>query len=256
MTQDRAEIGWPVWRNPANIAAGAGATCWPGTPIALPPACYRSAASAQRKPIGVRQLSKPSQRAVRASERSKRAGAVPADGRAKRARKPLAELLGEQRVAGLHIDLRSMALVSNIHRASGIIREHFERCVLEDADLHWSAFVTLWCLWIYGDLETRRLALEAGVAKSTLSSILNMLESRRLVRRRTNELERRLVIVNLTAAGVEMISGLFPKFNAEETRIVARLSAKQMKAATEAIRVILGTIADLDAPAEGADDGG
>jgi DNA-binding MarR family transcriptional regulator len=201
-------------------------------------------------------LSKAGQRAARSAAKPKRADGARRDGRPARSRKPLAELLGEQRVAGLHIDLRSMALVSNIHRASGIIREHFERSVLEDPDLHWSAFVTLWCLWIYGDLETRRLAVEAGIAKSTLSSILNMLEGRKLVRRRVNELERRLVIVNLTGAGAEMISGLFPKFNAEETRIVARLTVKQMQAATDAIRIILGTIADLDGPAEGADDGG
>ncbi|HEX9448286.1 MAG TPA: MarR family transcriptional regulator [Dongiaceae bacterium] len=167
---------------------------------------------------------------------------------ATRLQKPLAELLGEQRVAGLRINLDSMALVSNIHRASGFIREHFERSILAEADLHWSAFVTLWCLWIYGELETRRLALEAGVAKSTLSSILNMLEDRKLVRRRTNELERRLVIVNLTASGAELISALFPKFNAEETRIVARLSPKQIKAATDAIRIILATINEIDGP--------
>lgn len=168
-------------------------------------------------------------------------------GSRKKTRKPLAELLGEQRVAGLRINLDSMALVSNIHRASGFIRQHFERTVLEEAGLHWSAFVTLWCLWIYGELETRRLAAETGVAKSTLSSILNMLEARKLVRRRANELERRLVIVNLTAAGAELISALFPKFNAEETRISSRLSLKQMKATTDAIRVILATIAELDA---------
>ncbi len=149
-------------------------------------------------------------------------------------------------MAGLRINLESMALVSNIHRASGFIRDHFERAILGEADLHWSAFVTLWCLWIYGELETRRLAAEAGVAKSTLSSILNMLEGRKLVRRRTNELERRLVIVNLTASGAELISSLFPKFNAEETRIVARLGPKQIQAATDAIRLILATIADLD----------
>jgi DNA-binding MarR family transcriptional regulator len=108
--------------------------------------------------------------------------------------------------------------------------------------------VTLWCLWIYGELETRRLAMEAGVAKSTLSSILNMLEGRKLVRRRTNELERRLVIVNLTSSGAELISALFPKFNAEETRVVARLSQKQITAATDAIRIILATINEIDGP--------
>jgi DNA-binding MarR family transcriptional regulator len=160
--------------------------------------------------------------------------------------KPLQEILGERRVAGLRINLDSMALVSNIHRASMFIRDHFERTVLEEAELHWSAFVTLWCLWIYGELETRRLAIEAGIAKSTLSSILNMLEGRKLVRRRTNELERRLVIVNLTAQGAELIASIFPKFNAEETRIVERLSPRQMQAATDAIRIILATITDLD----------
>jgi DNA-binding MarR family transcriptional regulator len=178
------------------------------------------------------------------------ASAAPRKAAEKRQAKPLAEVLGEKRVAGLRVNLESMALVSNIHRASGFIRDHFERAILKDADLHWSAFVTLWCLWIYGELETRRLAAEAGVAKSTLSSILNMLEARKLVRRRTNELERRLVIVNLTASGAEVISGLFPKFNAEETRIVERLSPKQIQAATEAIRLILATIIELDGIAE------
>ena len=164
----------------------------------------------------------------------------PATGAARRkAKKPLAEILGEQKVAGLRINLQSMALISNIHRASGLIRQHFERTVLEEAGLHWSAFVTLWCLWIYGELETRRLAAETGVAKSTLSSILNMLEGRKLIRRRANEEERRLVIVNLTAAGAELIKS-------EETRIAARLTPKQMSAATDAIRTILATIAELD----------
>ena len=166
-----------------------------------------------------------------------------------RSKKPLAEVLGEQRVAGLRINLESMALVSNIHRASTTIRDHFERSVLTEAGLHWSAFVALWCLWIYGELETRRLAVEAGVAKSTLSGILNTLEARRLVRRRVNEAERRLVIVNLTAAGAALISTLFPRFNAEETRIVARLSHAEMRAATDAIRTILATIAEIDEPA-------
>lgn len=163
-------------------------------------------------------------------------------------RKPLAEVLGERRVASLGVNLDSMALVSNIHRASAAIRDHFERCVLTDSDLHWSAFVTLWCLWIYGELETRKLAVEAGVAKSTLSGILNTLESRKLVKRRTNEAERRLVIVNLTASGDALITSLFPRFNAEETRIVGGLSARQMHSATEALRAILATIEKIDGP--------
>jgi DNA-binding MarR family transcriptional regulator len=163
-------------------------------------------------------------------------------------KKPLAEVLGERRVASLGVNLDSMALVSNIHRASAAIRDHFERCVLTEADLHWSAFTTLWCLWIYGELETRKLAIEAGVAKSTLSGILNALEARKLVKRRTNEAERRLVIVNLTSAGDTLITSLFPRFNAEETRIVGGLSGKQMLSATDVLRAILATIEKIDGP--------
>jgi DNA-binding MarR family transcriptional regulator len=163
-------------------------------------------------------------------------------------KKPLAEVLGERKVAGLHINLDSMALVSNIHRASAAIRDHFEHFVLTEADLHWSAFVTLWCLWIYGELETRKLAVEAGVAKSTLSGILNTLEARKLVKRRTNEAERRLVIVNLTTSGNMLITSLFPRFNGEETRIVGGLPAKQRQAATDALRAIIATIDEIDGP--------
>jgi DNA-binding MarR family transcriptional regulator len=163
-------------------------------------------------------------------------------------KKPLGEVLGEKRVASLGVNLDSMALVSNIHRASAAIREHFEHCVLTEADLHWSAFTTLWCLWIYGELETRKLAVEAGVAKSTLSGILNTLEARKLLKRRTNEAERRLVIVNLTAAGDALITSLFPRFNAEETRIVGGLSGKQMTSATDVLRAILATIEKIDGP--------
>jgi DNA-binding MarR family transcriptional regulator len=163
-------------------------------------------------------------------------------------KKPLAEVLGERKVAGLRVNLDSMALVSNIHRASAAIRDHFERFVLTEADLHWSAFVTLWCLWIYGELETRKLAAEAGVAKSTLSGILNTLEARKLVRRRANEAERRLVIVNLTATGNALITSLFPRFNGEETRIVGGLPTKQRQATTDALRAIIATIDEIDGP--------
>jgi DNA-binding MarR family transcriptional regulator len=174
--------------------------------------------------------------------------AVAADIATLHSRKPLAEVLGERKVAGLHVNLDSMALVSNIHRASAAIRDHFERFVLTEADLHWSAFVALWCLWIYGELETRRLAAEAGVAKSTLSGILNTLEARKLVKRRTNEAERRLVIVNLTPSGNTLITSLFPRFNGEETRIVGGLPQKQRRATTDALRAIIATIDEIDGP--------
>ena len=43
-----------------------------------------------------------------------------------------------------------------------------------------------------------------------------------------------------------LITSLFPRFNAEETRIVGGLSGKQMLAATDVLRAILATIEKID----------
>jgi len=94
----------------------------------------------------------------------------------------LAEVLGEKRVAGLRVNLDSMAWSPTSTRL-GAIREHFERCVADRCRPalvgHRHPLVSL----IYGELETRKLAVEAGVAKNTLSGILNTLEGRKLVKR-------------------------------------------------------------------------
>ncbi|HVT50674.1 MAG TPA: hypothetical protein VHE77_03835, partial [Dongiaceae bacterium] len=64
----------------------------------------------------------------------------------------------------------------------------------------------------------------------------------------TNEAERRLVIVNLTASGNTLITSLFPRFNGEETRIVGGLPQKQRQTATDALRAIIATIDEIDGP--------
>src|SRR5689334_9723984 len=85
------------------------------------------------------------------------------------AAKPFAEILAERQVAGLSVDLQAMAAVSNIHRVATQIRNHLEQGVLRDSGLTWTGFVALWVLWIWGETQTRYLAEEVGVSRSTLS---------------------------------------------------------------------------------------
>jgi len=112
-------------------------------------------------------------------------------------------------------------LISDVERLLRSVRDHFERVILAEPDLHWSAFLTLHCLWTHGSLETRRLATKVGIAKSTLSGILNDLEKRELLRRRADADDCRLVLVNLTAVGKKLMRRLMQDFNAEETRMVS-----------------------------------
>jgi MarR family transcriptional regulator, organic hydroperoxide resistance regulator len=85
----------------------------------------------------------------------------------------------------VELDLEALSLVSNLYRAASAIRRHMESHVLSRHRLSWTAFVTLWVLWIWGELEARHLAAEANVTKGTLTGVLDTLEGRGLVARRT-----------------------------------------------------------------------
>jgi hypothetical protein len=91
------------------------------------------------------------------------------------------------RIGDQPLDFAAMAAVSNIYRAANVIRNHMEQKVLADEDLSWAAFTVLFVLWIWGDQQTRYLAVEAGVTKGTLTGVLKTLEKRDLVRRHPHE---------------------------------------------------------------------
>ncbi|HEY3955550.1 MAG TPA: hypothetical protein VGM53_19430 [Streptosporangiaceae bacterium] len=78
------------------------------------------------------------------------------------------------RIGGQPLDFAAMAAVSNIYRAANVVRNRMERDVLADEDLSWAAFTVL---WIWGEQQTRHLAVEAGVTKGTLTGVLKTLEN-------------------------------------------------------------------------------
>lgn len=160
----------------------------------------------------------------------------------RRTGKSMSEMLAERKVSGMTLDLRAMAAVSNVYRVAMRARNHFEQGVLRDSGLTWTGFVTLWVLWLWGEMQTRWLAEEVGVNRSTLSGVLNTLERRGLIRRRGHETEGRLVLAELTPAGEALIDDLFPRFNAEESFIVSRLSAGQQDDLADILRTIHGVL--------------
>ncbi len=159
--------------------------------------------------------------------------------------KSFAELLAERQAAGLSVNQQAMAAVSNIHRVATEIRNHFEQGLLRSSGLTWSGFVALWVLWVWGDTQTRWLAEEVGVSRSTLSGVLNTLEGRGLVTRRVHEEEGRLVVVELTAPGTQLIEELFPSFNDEQTLVVSRLSDDALRRLTNSLRTMHDTLTAL-----------
>ena len=68
----------------------------------------------------------------------------------------------QAKVGGLPLDYSAMAVASNLFRAANAVRNHFERTVLSEHNLSWTAFVVLWVTWIWEPIETRQIALEGG----------------------------------------------------------------------------------------------
>ena len=78
----------------------------------------------------------------------------------------------------------AMLVVQNTYRAASALRARLEATALARDDLTWASFTMLFCLWVWGPAETRRLAERMGVARPTVSGVTDTLERRGLVERR------------------------------------------------------------------------
>lgn len=145
------------------------------------------------------------------------------------------------RLGNQKIDFESLAAVSNIFRAANAVRNHLERSVLLPHNLTWTAFVVLWVVWIWEPIETKEVASEAGIAKATVTGVLNTLEGRGLVTRARGVDDKRQMYVSLTAEGRKMMKKLFPEFNAEESNVVSALSSAQKSSLAKLLRTVTAT---------------
>jgi MarR family transcriptional regulator, organic hydroperoxide resistance regulator len=129
--------------------------------------------------------------------------------------------------------------VSNIYRAAGAVRNHFERTVLQPYELTWTAWVVLWVVWIWREIETRHVAAEAGISKGTLTGVASTLERRGLLARRGHPGDARRVLLTLTDKGSELMDKLFPEFNQAEQFVTAGLGDSDKQLLAQSLRAIV-----------------
>lgn len=140
------------------------------------------------------------------------------------------------RVAGMPVDHSAMAVVANAWRAAQGVRSYLERSVLRPEGLSFAGFSVLFNLWVWGPMETRALAASMSCSRATVSTVSTTLERAGLVARRGDERDRRLVLLELTAAGRATIEDLYPRFNAGEAALAASLSPEERSTLAELLR--------------------
>jgi MarR family transcriptional regulator, organic hydroperoxide resistance regulator len=154
------------------------------------------------------------------------------------------DLLAEEvdvlaRVAGAGLDVDAMLVVQNTYRAASALRARLEATALSGEGLTWASFTMLFCLWVWGPAETRRLAERMGVARPTVSGVTDTLERRGLVERRGAAGDRRLRVVALTPAGTTTFTGLFPRFNTQEQAAVSGLEPGESRELARLLRKLV-----------------
>lgn len=154
-----------------------------------------------------------------------------------------------EKLTGLPVDHAAMAAVTSVYRAAGAMRNHFERTVLTPHGLTWTGWVVLWVIWVWECIESRHVASEAGISKSTLTGVVSTLESRSLVRRSHHPDDARRVLLTLTSEGQELMARVFPALSACESTVISSLSQEDRDRMTASLRRIVLRLED--APQDG-----
>jgi DNA-binding MarR family transcriptional regulator len=151
------------------------------------------------------------------------------------------------RLAGMSLDMPAMAVVQNVYRAAGAIRNRVERTVLADHGLTWTGWVVLWVVWIWGEIESRHAAAEAGISKGTLTGVVGTLQTRGLMSRSVHPDDARRALLTLTPKGNRLMVKLFPRFNQEESAVAGALRQEEQVTLARALRQIILQLEGPDA---------
>lgn len=133
-----------------------------------------------------------------------------------------------QRFLQSHVsDIDAQAAVFNLDHGAMDVITTLEGLALRPAELTHAGFVLLMTLWITGPRETRELASVLRVTKGAIVGSVNTLERRGLVRRNRSEIDRRLVAIELTDAGRELIERVQKDWHRLEKAVTDDLSSEE-----------------------------
>lgn len=132
-----------------------------------------------------------------------------------------------KRLSESPVNLEVQRSISNLYRAASVVSRRAEREILADLGLSWSAFVSLWVLWVWGEMDATRLANEVGLTPGTVTGVRKGLEKQGLIETRKGEQDGRMVFVKLTTAGDAAFSELYPRFNEWSSALFGGLTNEQ-----------------------------
>jgi len=126
-------------------------------------------------------------------------------------------------------NLDAQAAVFNLDHAAMDVIATMEGLALRPHDLSHAGFVVLMTIWITGPRETRELAAVLRVTRGAIVGSVNTLERRGLVRRIRSKIDRRLVTVELTDAGLDLVTRAQKDWRELEVKVTNGLTVAEQR---------------------------
>ncbi len=156
-----------------------------------------------------------------------------------------AEERAKQHLISVGLYGRSVSIISNAFRLTTLIRNFSEKNLFKEFNLSFSGFTVMWVIWVWGDLETAKLAKSAGIAKSTLTGILITLEKHGYCQRVSHSSDARRVVVQITEVGEKLMEKIFPRFHEIEDIAVSDLTSDEFETTIDSLRKMLHTMEEF-----------
>jgi len=134
------------------------------------------------------------------------------------------------------VDLDAQAVAFNLFRAQADVFSTIESVVLRPLGLTHAGFVLLMSLWTMGPLETRVLARVLGVSRPAVVSAVDTLERGGHVQRVRSKVDRRLVIIELTAAGRRLVERAQRSAHESERTLTGTLTRQEQRTLARLLR--------------------
>ncbi|MFC6882611.1 MULTISPECIES: MarR family winged helix-turn-helix transcriptional regulator [Actinomadura] len=137
------------------------------------------------------------------------------------------------------VDADAMRLGLTLHRLASALVYDWESTVHRPRGWSWAGFRVLFVLWLAGPLEGKRVAQLSGNSRAAVSAVVNTLERDGLVTRRQAVHDRRAVLIELTGAGHDAITGAYEEHNARERVWADALTRDERRTLTDLLEKLM-----------------
>jgi MarR family 2-MHQ and catechol resistance regulon transcriptional repressor len=131
------------------------------------------------------------------------------------------------RYTGTKSEMRALNAYIKFLRASESVTARLTALVMAQTGLTISQFGVLESLLHLGPMCQKEIAQKQLKSGGNMTLVIDNLEKRKMVRRERSQVDRRLVIVNLTSSGKKLISNYFPKHAREIEQEMSPLTATE-----------------------------